>query len=104
MRIDRGESPHLRSVRAADGGPELASELPADAQVFFTSGSTGTPMAVVRSSAAVLADVRRVADFLGYQPGAPVVCAAPAFHVYGCNYGLIGPLVAGSPARLLPSR
>ncbi|WP_329571907.1 class I adenylate-forming enzyme family protein [Kitasatospora sp. NBC_01266] len=99
------ESPFLGLVRAAAAdGLEPATELPPDAQVFFTSGSTGTPMAVVRSRAAVLADARRVADFLGYEPGAPVVCAAPVFHAYGFNYGLIAPLVAGAPVRLLPSR
>ncbi|MGC0318783.1 class I adenylate-forming enzyme family protein [Kitasatospora acidiphila] len=98
------ESPFLGLVRAAADGPEWAGELPPDAQVFFTSGSTGTPMGVVRPAAAVLADARRVADFLGYEPGAPVVCAAPAFHAYGFNYGLIAPLVAGAAVRLLPSR
>lgn len=72
--------------------------------MFFTSGSTGVPTAVVRSSAAVLADARRVADFLGYRPDAAVVCAAPTFHAYGFNYGLLGPLVSGAPVRLLPSR
>ncbi|MER5352913.1 long-chain fatty acid--CoA ligase [Kitasatospora sp. NPDC002551] len=103
VRPGADESPYLGSVRVADG-PEAASGLPADAQVFFTSGSTGVPTAVVRSSAAVLADARRVADFLGYRPDAAVVCAAPTFHAYGFNYGLLGPLVSGAPVRLLPSR
>lgn len=86
-------------------GPDVA--IPADlptAQIFLTSGSTGTPVGVVRTADAVLADGNRVADVLGYAPDAPVVNAAPMFHAYGYNYGLIGPLVRGATVHCCPSR
>ncbi|MGW4420952.1 class I adenylate-forming enzyme family protein [Streptosporangium sp. NPDC004631] len=82
----------------------ITEDIPAGAQIFLTSGSTGEPTGVVRSARAVLEDARRVADFLGYGPGAPVVCTAPLFHAYGFNYGLIAPLLSGAPVRVLPSR
>ncbi|MCG6495357.1 class I adenylate-forming enzyme family protein [Kitasatospora sp. A2-31] len=86
------------------GRSELPAGVPAGAHVFLTSGSTGTPTGVVRTAAAVLADARRVGTFLGYRPDAPVTVAAPLFHAYGFNYGLIAPLALGAPARIRPAR
>lgn len=88
----------------ADGRSELPADLPGGSQIFLTSGSTGTPTAVVRTVDAVLADGHRVAAFLGYAPEAPVVAAAPLFHAYGFNYGLVGPLLTGAPVRWCPPR
>ncbi len=78
--------------------------LPPGSHTFLTSGSTGTPVGVVRSAAAVVADARRVATHLGYGPDAPVVNATPLFHVYGFNYGLVAPLLAGAPVVHVPTR
>ncbi|MFJ2095253.1 class I adenylate-forming enzyme family protein [Streptomyces sp. NPDC087901] len=88
------------------GGPleDTPVRLPHGAHVFFTSGSTGAPVGVVRSVRSILADAFRVARFLGYGPDHPVVSAAPLFHAYGFNYGLIGPLLAGAPLRCAPAR
>ncbi|MER7274853.1 AMP-binding protein [Dactylosporangium sp. NPDC000244] len=95
----------------AEGGyrdPELgvyadrgtAGDAPAGAaphtQTFLTSGSTGAPTGVVRGADAILADGRRVAQFLGYRPGSPVVVAVPLHHAYGFNYGLVAAILAGS--------
>jgi acyl-coenzyme A synthetase/AMP-(fatty) acid ligase len=88
----------------ADGRAEPSVDLPDGAQIFLTSGSTGVPTAVVRTASAMLADAHRVAARLAYGPNAPVVSAAPLFHVYGVNYGLIGPLLSGAPVRWCPSR
>ena len=88
----------------AGGRSALPADLPGRSQVFLTSGSSGTPTCVVRDAGAVLADGRRVADFLGYAPDAAVVAATPLFHVYGFNYGLVGPLLAGAPVRWCPPR
>ena len=62
------------------------------------------PVGVVRSSDAVLNDANRVADHLGYSPDSPVLAAAPLFHAYGFNYGLIGPLVTGTTTRYCSAR
>ncbi|MEE1822821.1 fatty acid--CoA ligase family protein [Streptomyces sp. BE20] len=87
-----------------EGRSDLPDGVPAGAHVFLTSGSTGAPTGVVRTAAAVLADARRVGRFLGYGPDAPVAVAAPLFHAYGFNYGLVAPLVLGAPVRFCPVR
>jgi acyl-coenzyme A synthetase/AMP-(fatty) acid ligase len=84
-------------------------QLPAGAHVFFTSGSTGDPVGVVRPAAAMLADARRVGRRLGYAPGHHVLTCVPLFHSYGFNYGLYAPLLAGAtvhqrPPASLPSQ
>lgn len=86
-------------LRPREDGVLPPTGLPARSQTFLTSGSTGTPVGVVRTADAVLADGRRVADFLSYASDAPVVTSAPLFHVYGFNYGLIAPLLAGAAVR-----
>ncbi|MFB8033720.1 class I adenylate-forming enzyme family protein [Streptomyces sp. NPDC056004] len=91
----------LRSDGPLENSPV---RLPRGAQVFFTSGSTGEPVGVVRSVRSILADAFRVSRFLGYAPDHPVVSAAPLFHAYGFNYGLVGPLLAGAPLRCIPAR
>lgn len=101
---DAAETLILWFRRAAADPRKAVNEVPPSTQIFMTSGSTGTPTGVVRSAHAVLEDARRVAEFLGYRPGAPVVCAAPLFHAYGFNYGLIAPLLAQAPVHALPSR
>jgi long-chain acyl-CoA synthetase len=85
-------------------GPATTAAAPPGSQIFLTSGSTGIPTGVVRTAASVLADARRVGEFLGYGPGRPVVSAAPLFHAYGFNYGLIAPLLFGAVVRCCPSR
>ncbi|MFD6530891.1 class I adenylate-forming enzyme family protein [Streptomyces sp. NPDC060184] len=92
------------STTSTDGSTPHDDLLSGGAQIFLTSGSTAAPSAVVRRAAAVLADARRVARALDYAPDAPVVCAAPLFHAYGFNYGLVAPLLAGAPVRVLPGR
>ncbi|MFI0731879.1 class I adenylate-forming enzyme family protein [Streptomyces sp. NPDC021225] len=72
--------------------------------IFLTSGSTGEPAGVVRSARAQLADSLRCAAAVGYGPEAPVVCAAPVFHMYGHTVGLLGPLLVGAPVTLCGSR
>lgn len=95
-------------LRGADQPADLV-DVPPRCQIFYTSGSTGTPIGVVRTARAVLADCARIADFLGYEDGRPVLSVAPAFHSYGFTYGLFAPLLHGAPTvhrpvRSLPSQ
>jgi acyl-coenzyme A synthetase/AMP-(fatty) acid ligase len=97
----------LQAARVG-AGTELAG-VPAGAQLFLTSGSTGTPVIVVRDAAAILADARRVIGPLSYRAGGSVVAGVPLHHVYGYNYGLIAPLLVGASIhyvgpRTLPSQ
>lgn len=91
-------------IMSARTGPDPAPELPPHSQTFLTSGSTGVPVGVVRGADAVVADAERIAAFLGYTPQTPILSAAPLFHVYGFNYGLMGPLLSGTPARYYPAK
>jgi acyl-coenzyme A synthetase/AMP-(fatty) acid ligase len=84
--------------------PVAMTGVPANAQIFQTSGSTGLPSSVVRTAAAVLADAERVATRLDYGPGMPVVASAPAFHLYGHTYALIAPLISGAVVYHLGAR
>jgi acyl-coenzyme A synthetase/AMP-(fatty) acid ligase len=81
----------------------LLDRAPARSQIFLTSGSTGVPAAVVRLPSAIIADARRVGGVLKYGEDA-VVVAAPVFHAYGFNYGLMAPLLYGVTARPCPVR
>jgi acyl-coenzyme A synthetase/AMP-(fatty) acid ligase len=91
----------LRLAVARSGSRWEAPDVPAGSQLFPTSGSTGTPKGVVRPPASVLADCGRIASALDYRPGVAVVTAAPVFHSYGFNTGLIAPLLAGAAVRLV---
>ena len=93
-----------QGVRPATGEVTGHADPPPGSHTFLTSGSTGVPVGVVRSGDAVVADGRRIAAFLGYGPDRPVLNATPLFHVYGFNYGLVGPLLAGAPVTFAPSR
>ena len=102
------ESEPALFLRAAEHPADLV-DVPARCQIFYTSGSTGTPIGVVRTARAVLADCARIAGFLGYEDGRPVLSVAPAFHSYGFTYGLFAPLLHGAPSvhrpvRSLPSQ
>jgi acyl-coenzyme A synthetase/AMP-(fatty) acid ligase len=88
---------------------ECLSGVPERSHLFFTSGSTGVPSGVVRSAASVVADARRVTDVLRLGTERNIVVSAPVYHVYGFNYGLIAPLLAGAAVyyagpRLIPSQ
>lgn len=89
----------LRLTVSREGEPPVLTGVPTGAQVFLTSGSTGAPSAVVRPGAALLADADRVATGLRYGPDVAVVASAPAFHVYGFAYAVLGPLSRGAAVR-----
>ncbi|MFJ6194849.1 class I adenylate-forming enzyme family protein [Micromonospora sp. NPDC092111] len=98
------------AVYASPGGRDGAAPGAAPrTQTFLTSGSTGAPIGVVRGPDAVLADARRVAEFLDYRPRSPIVVAVPLHHAYGFNYGLVAAILAGSGVyhcgpRTIPSQ
>lgn len=92
--LEPGGGLRLAARHVAD--PPSLSGVPLGAQIFLTSGSTGTPTAVVRSVAAMLADGDRVATALDYAADTAVVASAPAFHVYGFAYAVVGPLSRGA--------
>ncbi len=58
-------------------------ELPPEAVVFTSSGSTGHPKLTVLTRPALLASAKRVVDWLGITAGDHLICPLPLFHVGG---------------------
>ena len=107
----RGDLPELEHVvpladrdRLVDGPPP-DDRLPVDprspAQIQFTSGTTGSPKAVVLSHEAVVNVARFTFEVLGVRPGSVVVSPLPMFHTAGCVVSCLGPLWAGATFVLL---
>jgi acyl-coenzyme A synthetase/AMP-(fatty) acid ligase len=88
---------HVAALRSSD----RVTGLPPGAQIFATSGSTGAPVGVVRSAAAVRNDCGRIATALHAGRPRPVVLASPAFHAYGFSH-LVSSLLAGAVLRYCP--
>ncbi|MBE7210516.1 MAG: AMP-binding protein, partial [Gluconacetobacter diazotrophicus] len=82
----------------------LRPRLPDDpAVILMTSGSSGTPKAVVLSHRAVLANVAQVATLLEFGPRDRLLNALPLFHAMGLSSGTLLPLTAGARVFLHPN-
>ena len=73
------------------------------AVVLFTSGSEGTPKAVLLSHANIVANIEQVSAMFSLLPGDPVFNALPTFHSFGLTAGLLWPLLKGAKVELHPS-
>lgn len=73
------------------------------AVVLFTSGSEGTPKAVVLSSRSLLANVGQAEARISFSPADKLLNVLPVFHSFGLTGGTILPLVYGVPLFLYPS-
>lgn len=82
---------HVRAQRQ----PGHADALPPASILFRTSGSTGTPSAVVKPIDRVLNDGKRIAAALHDVTCGPVLSAVPVFHSYGFTHGPLAGLLAG---------
>jgi acyl-[acyl-carrier-protein]-phospholipid O-acyltransferase/long-chain-fatty-acid--[acyl-carrier-protein] ligase len=105
----------LEDVRASLGTAEklfaallwrfaLRRQAPeAPAVVLFTSGSEGTPKAVVLSSRSILANVAQAEARVSFSPADKLLNVLPVFHSFGLTGGTVLPLVYGVPLFLYPS-
>jgi acyl-coenzyme A synthetase/AMP-(fatty) acid ligase len=73
----------------------------ADELIFRTSGTTGEPVAWVRSQDQVDAEVTLLAELCGAHDRDGVVCFAPPTHLYGHLMGVALPKRLGLPCRLV---
>ena len=73
------------------------------AVILFTSGSEGTPKAVVLSNRSLLANVMQAEARVSVSPADILLNVLPAFHSFGLTGGTILPLVLGVKLFLYPS-
>jgi len=73
------------------------------ATVLFTSGSEGTPKAVVLSHRNILSNCQQIAARIDFNPSDIVFNALPIFHSFGMTGALILPLAFGVKTFLYPS-
>lgn len=77
-------------------GCEGSLPQPADAAlIFFTSGTTGMPKAVVQSHYAVAQNALSLARHHRIQPGMKLLCVLPLHHVNGLEFTILGVLFGG---------
>jgi len=79
----------------------VSAEKPA--VVLFTSGSEGSPKAVVLSHRNMLANAMQVEARLALTPADKLLNVLPVFHSYGLTGGTILPLLIGVRTLLYPS-
>ena len=73
------------------------------AAILFTSGSEGTPKAVVLSSRTLIANVKQVEARISFSPADRLLNVLPVFHSFGLTGGTVLPLISGVPLFLYPS-
>ena len=80
--------------------PALTPESPA--AILYTSGTTGRPKGAVLDHGGLLAQARGAIDAWRWTPGDRLVHALPLFHLHGLGMGLLGTLLSGGSATLIP--
>jgi acyl-coenzyme A synthetase/AMP-(fatty) acid ligase len=73
---------------------------PGTALVKLTSGSTGDPLGVCLSEAALLAGIEHIVDGMAIRPRDRVLVAIPLSHSYGFDNGVLSLACAGTPLVL----
>ncbi|MDX8531328.1 AMP-binding protein [Mesorhizobium sp. VK25A] len=85
------------------GFPLQRQQASRPAVILFTSGSEGTPKAVVLSNRNLLANVMQAEARVSVSPADILLNVLPVFHSFGLTGGTILPLVLGIKLFLYPS-
>jgi len=94
---------HPASSYAAQESAWIRQGRDPRAALFFTSGSSGLPKAVVLSHRNLLANVAQLGARLDFTHRDCVFNALPLFHAFGFTGGLLLPLFAGVQTVLYPT-
>ena len=103
----RADLPDLREVVALEDLADLAVTVdPAvplpvvspgdDAQIQYTSGTTGFPKGVLLRHHGMVANARLTWERMGGRPDDIAVWPMPLFHTAGCGLGVLGALACGA--------
>jgi acyl-[acyl-carrier-protein]-phospholipid O-acyltransferase/long-chain-fatty-acid--[acyl-carrier-protein] ligase len=93
-------------LTAAYGGHEsrwISSGRDPRCAIFFTSGTTGLPKAVVLSHANLLSNVAQLRSRIDFAHSDSVFNALPLFHAFGFTGGMLVPLFSGVRTVLYPT-
>jgi len=80
--------------------PELSPDSPAT--IIYTSGTTGRPKGALLDHGNLLAQGRGAIQVWRWSPRDILVHSLPLFHLHGLGMGLIGTLLSGASATLVP--
>jgi acyl-coenzyme A synthetase/AMP-(fatty) acid ligase len=86
-RSDTGDGGRYLDVLAGRGPRLLAT--------FYTSGSTGTPVACRKTAGQLLGEAEMLATTFQLGTEARVLSAVPAHHIYGFLFGVLAPVLGG---------
>lgn len=104
VRQNIGLGTKLRAlIKSSRRLPGLAVDTSAPAVMLFTSGSEGTPKAVVLSHNNIISNVEQISAMFALLPDDGVFNALPTFHSFGLTAGLIWPLLKQARVDLHPS-
>lgn len=85
-----------RLAASAEDAPALPPPKPTDAAlIFFTSGTTGMPKAVVQSHFAVARNALSLVAHHAIRPGRRFLCVLPLNHVNGLEFTILSVLMGG---------
>jgi acyl-[acyl-carrier-protein]-phospholipid O-acyltransferase/long-chain-fatty-acid--[acyl-carrier-protein] ligase len=93
----------LLDKRLARRLPGAHANPDAVACVLFTSGTTGSPKAVLLSHRNILTNWAQVTSVVDFNPGDRVLNAMPMFHSFGLTGGTLLPLLIGARIFFYPS-
>jgi len=101
--IERGCSFYEIAMPVSASPAGIATPRPTDAAlIFFTSGTTGTPKAVVQSHRAVAQNAFSLAAHHRISPGTRLLCVLPLHHVNGLEFTIFAALLGGGHTFIDP--